>query len=136
APSKVLVFSWRLLLNRLPTHDQLLRRRILVQDQHQSCVFCRPQSEDKNLLILHCPVFNQIWNSVLNWIGVADVLPADISHLYAHMGVILWSCRNRKRRSVFWHVTCWCIWLDRTVLFFNGGQFDSGSIMAQIQRLS
>lgn len=35
----ILVFSWRLLLNRLPTREQLLRRNIILANLWTSCVF-------------------------------------------------------------------------------------------------
>lgn len=40
APSKVVVFSWQLLLNRIPTKDNLLSRRILAPVSLGRCKFC------------------------------------------------------------------------------------------------
>ena len=42
--SKVLIFSWRLILDRLPTHVALVRRGVMVEDG--GCVFCEANRED------------------------------------------------------------------------------------------
>jgi len=39
-PSQVLIFSWRLLLDRLSTCEQLQKRGIGIPNYHVSCYFC------------------------------------------------------------------------------------------------
>jgi len=38
---KVLVFSWRLLLYRLPTKSNLIRRNVLLSNDNINCILCR-----------------------------------------------------------------------------------------------
>jgi len=45
APSIVVVFSWQLLLDRIPTKDNLLRRRILPSEASVRCVL-RPSGRN------------------------------------------------------------------------------------------
>jgi hypothetical protein len=45
-PSKINVFGWRLLLNRLPTRAALNRRCILLNPHDLYCVFCFQYVED------------------------------------------------------------------------------------------
>lgn len=52
-PSKVLVFSWRLLQNRLPTQTQLHRRGIITTLLDQACVLCGKEIEEYNHLFLY-----------------------------------------------------------------------------------
>ncbi|CAJ2635642.1 unnamed protein product [Trifolium pratense] len=54
-PSKVNVFGWMLLLNRLPTRAALHHRGILTNHHELSCVFCFQQAEDGNHLFFSCP---------------------------------------------------------------------------------
>ncbi|XP_058748652.1 uncharacterized protein LOC131621635 [Vicia villosa] len=47
-PSKVQVFGWRLMKERLATRDQLVKRGIIVTDEESLCVFGCLQLEDTN----------------------------------------------------------------------------------------
>jgi hypothetical protein len=53
-PSKVNVFEWRLLLNRLPTMAALFHRGVLVNPHDISCVFCLLNVEDTTHLFFSC----------------------------------------------------------------------------------
>jgi hypothetical protein len=54
APSKVVVFSWQSLLDRIPTKDNLLKQRILPTESSVRCVFCDQVGETAAHLFLHC----------------------------------------------------------------------------------
>jgi len=54
APSKVVAFSWQLLLDRIPTKTNLARRRILPVEASERCVFCDQAGETSAHLFLHC----------------------------------------------------------------------------------
>ncbi|CAJ2652779.1 unnamed protein product [Trifolium pratense] len=54
-PSKVNVFGWSLLLNRLPTRAALYHRGILTNLHELSCVLCFQQAEDEKHLFFSCP---------------------------------------------------------------------------------
>jgi hypothetical protein len=70
-PSKVNLFGWRLLLNRLPTRAALNRRGILLNSHDLRCVFCLSHNEDNAHLFFYCPFSNGIWNVVFGWLGKA-----------------------------------------------------------------
>ena len=53
-PSKIKFFLWRLLLNRLPTLDNLEKKTIL--DTPLDCCFCINNKENYNHLFLSCPL--------------------------------------------------------------------------------
>jgi len=77
-PLKVSLFAWRLFRNRLPTKDNLSRRRVIPHDA-QLCVTGCSNIESTNNLFLGCIVLNSIWHLVCNWIGFASVDPLGIS---------------------------------------------------------
>ncbi|KAK2410047.1 hypothetical protein QL285_045438 [Trifolium repens] len=68
-PSKVLVFGWRLLLDRLPTRRALHRRGILTNSNELNCIFCHQHLEDCEHLFFNCPVIISVWELVYQWIG-------------------------------------------------------------------
>jgi hypothetical protein len=52
-PSKVSAFAWQLLLDRLPTRDNL-RRRGVVNVEGSRCPYCLAEVESATHLFLHC----------------------------------------------------------------------------------
>ncbi|GAU39054.1 hypothetical protein TSUD_396590 [Trifolium subterraneum] len=69
-PLKVSVAAWRLLRNRLPTKDNLVRRHIISQGAHLCVDGCGAPETAKHLF-LSCPVFAPLWGLVRNWIGIS-----------------------------------------------------------------
>ena len=51
APSKAIVFTWRLVLNRIETYDQLLKRNIITYNTDSTCVLCGLMLKSANHLI-------------------------------------------------------------------------------------
>lgn len=39
-PSRLKVFGWRAVLNKLPTKDQSVKREIILNEQQHLCLFC------------------------------------------------------------------------------------------------
>ena len=64
-PLKVNLFSWLLLRNRLPTMDNLIRRRILHLNT-QLCAGGCSKMEDVDHLFLSCNFFGKIWFCIYN----------------------------------------------------------------------
>ncbi|GAU17441.1 hypothetical protein TSUD_233190 [Trifolium subterraneum] len=69
APSKVRAFVWQLLLNRVQTKDNLLKRKMLQIDQ-QMCVLCGRNTETAVHLFLHCDVAAKICGLLGGWLRV------------------------------------------------------------------
>lgn len=58
-PIKVNLFIWRLLLNRLPTRDNLVARHINIPSS--LCPVCRKEVESVLHLFLRCDFTDQVW---------------------------------------------------------------------------
>jgi len=78
APSKVVVFSWQLLLNRIPTKDNLLSRRIIAPVSLGRCEFCEQAAETANHLFLHCYWTFKVWSKVGRWLGINFITPQSL----------------------------------------------------------
>jgi hypothetical protein len=64
APSKVIAFSWKLIRNRLPTTDNLLRRGVHVDGGVNFCVHCLSREENVSHLFLHCDFASGVWLAI------------------------------------------------------------------------
>jgi len=69
ALAKVLVFSWTLFLDRIPTNVNLHKRRFLGGEESKRCVFCGGEDETAVHLFIHCEVIAKVWREVMRWFG-------------------------------------------------------------------
>lgn len=70
ASTKVVAFSWQLLLDRIPTKLNLARRRVLPLDDSVNCVFCNLRAEISSHIFLHCQFAFKVWSKVLGWLHI------------------------------------------------------------------
>ena len=75
-PLKVVLFTWRLFRDRLPTKDNLHRRGVIAADD-RLCVGGCGLLESSTHLFLHCNIFGDVWHLIHRWLGVCTVLPYD-----------------------------------------------------------
>jgi hypothetical protein len=68
-PTKILVFGWRFIIDRLPTRSTLNLRGILLNPNGLSCVFYSQHVEDIGHLFFSCHFSTGIWCAISNWIG-------------------------------------------------------------------
>jgi hypothetical protein len=102
--SKVNVFGWRLLLNRLPTRAALNRRDILVNSHNNLlCVFCFLNVDNTTHLIFSCQFNKGVWNGVFKWIR--KNFPTGVE-LWNHFMLFDELLNSRKSCILF---SCWCL---------------------------
>lgn len=135
-PSKVIAFSWRLFLNRLPTKDNLGIRNVLPAEVSNFCVMCDREEETASHLFIHCERAMGVWNEVMRWFGSYFVTPPTF--------FIHWECwsgleRNKKIRKglwLVWNATMWVMWRARNEFFFMNVDWEEGEIIEEIKVLS
>ena len=76
-PSKVSVFVWRLLRNRLPTKDNLVQRQV-IPTTDTDCIRGCGGLETSAHLFLHCDIFRSLWHHVWCWLHISSVSPGNI----------------------------------------------------------
>ncbi|GAU26515.1 hypothetical protein TSUD_361480 [Trifolium subterraneum] len=136
APSKVIVFPWKLLRNRIPTKANLALRGIQVVGGSLNCVHCVGSGEDASHLFMYCNFAAQVWNSIFRWIGVTIVIPPNIFLLFDCMRGAAPNNKIAKGFSLIWHTTLWVIWKSRNSISFGSGTIDLGQAVGEIKLLS
>ena len=89
---KVSLFVWCLYCNRLPTRDNLIRRRILLP-ANNLCVGGCGLVETSNNMFLHCNQYGTIWSLLRKWIGVSSIDPLSLPTHFLQFGRISGSSR-------------------------------------------
>ncbi|GAU37021.1 hypothetical protein TSUD_207270 [Trifolium subterraneum] len=79
-PSKVGIFGWRLLLEKLPTRAALAHRNILNTDDELLCVFCSRVREDSNHLFFNRVHMKYLWRRIHDWLGNENLSPDLVSN--------------------------------------------------------
>jgi len=115
---KVSVFVWRLLRNRLPTKDNLLRRRVL-QHNDVDCVGGCGNPETMCHLFFWCDFFGSLWHLVYQWIGINFTPPGSVSEHLHQFGHLVGLPRfTYSFFQVIWHAGCWVVWKERNNKIF------------------
>jgi len=133
---KVVAFSWKLLLDRIPTRSNLSRRNCLPPDMSTLCVLCGSSKESTNHLFLHCDFSAIVWANVMRWLDFSFITPTN---LFVH-----WECwsnegRRKKIRKglwIIWHATIWVIWQTRNHRIFQNETRHVDDLVAEIIVLS
>jgi hypothetical protein len=134
-PSKVSALAWQILLDRIPSRENLCKRGVLHYDETR-CPLCNTEMETTRHLFLHCPFVSAVWYALNRWLGVMVVPSRDVLMSY---GQLVCSGRNRRIRKGFssvWLAFVWVIWKVRNDRVFNNVNGDVDGAVGCIQRLS
>jgi hypothetical protein len=117
-PSKISAFSWQLLLDRIPTKENL-RKIGIIHHHHSVCIFCNDSMESALHLFLHCDKVAKMWYEIMYWLGVVIIVPPNIASALA----CLVDCGKGKKEkvclSLIWNSFVWSVWKFRNDCVFN-----------------
>jgi hypothetical protein len=119
-PAKVQAFGWRLVLGRIPTLDNLLKRGVVIGGGGNLCYFCNNHNESVKHLFFECTFSYAVWQGCLDWLGVVAALPNScVSHLLLFES---WGGRKPKRGVLcsIWFSCVWNLWIHRNHIAFQG----------------
>jgi hypothetical protein len=136
APSKVMGFAWLMLRDRVPTRENLIRRRVLIDDGEQRCVFCGSCAETVPHLFLYCNFTLQVWNCVLSWLGLKLILPHSIVSPLNYIASSPGLKRKRRGLVMIWNAVIWILWWHRNKVIFDNGVIDVASLVDDVKSLS
>jgi len=136
APLKVVVFSWKLLHDRIPSRSNLARRNCLPPEVSMLCVLCGSSEKSSNHLFLHCNFTARVWANVMRWFGFYFITPPN---LFVH-----WECWSiqggtKKIRKGLWfilHAIIWAFWQARNHIIFRNETKQVDELVTEIIVLS
>lgn len=116
APSKVVIFGWRLLLDSLPLRAQLLRRNLIHSEEEACCPLCQQHCEACHHLFMSCVFAQSVWVCISSWLGVELDLSLSVEEFFHRCGQLCKGKKSKQTKHMFWLTTCWSIWLERNEL--------------------
>jgi hypothetical protein len=135
-PSKVLIFGWRLLFERLPTRMTLNHRGILLNPSDMPCVFCSLSHEDCAHLFYRCSFVVTVWEAVFNWYGKGLPTGAEGWNHFILFGDMIHSEKYERFKHLIWLAITWCLWKLRNNVIFNGANMSISSLLNDIKVIS
>ncbi|GKV25907.1 hypothetical protein SLEP1_g35285 [Rubroshorea leprosula] len=132
-PTKISAFNWQLLLNRLPTKSNLLKRGFGVIMGDGKCSLCQEEEEDAIHLFLKCKNVRWIWKECDRWWGINIETQEDCWKTFEHPGTWTRNTRIRKGWDCTWSVIVWSIWLMRNQRIFQNQEMDPGKLFDLVQ---
>ncbi|GAU10299.1 hypothetical protein TSUD_422630, partial [Trifolium subterraneum] len=137
APSKVLVFSWQVLLGRLPTRVNLGRRGVLPSSEQRCCHCDVGCLETEDHLFLLCPFAWNIWMEIYKWFGLVEVLPDTIGGLFpAFFKALKVPKKKHKGVVMLWQAVVWVIWKTRNDTIFAQKPRNVHEVVDKIKHMS
>jgi hypothetical protein len=116
---KVSILAWRLLRDRLPTKQNLLRRGI-IQPADINCVAGCGNIESLVHMFIHCDIFGALWQHVRNWLGISGADPFHIHARFIQFTNALGTSRSRRSfMQLLWLLCVWTLWDERNNRLFN-----------------
>jgi hypothetical protein len=119
--TKVFVFSLQILQDRIPTRQNLRRRRVIVGANNTSCVFCGAVEESVDHLFVSFERISSIWYRVSRWLGKEYVSPNSITQVFEGFFGLGVGRRVQLGMTLVWHAVVWTIWTYRNDTIFVGG---------------
>ncbi|GAU29820.1 hypothetical protein TSUD_223660 [Trifolium subterraneum] len=134
-PSKVSALAWQLFLDRIPTKDNLCRRRI-IRSEDAVCDMCGGVSETSRHVFMHCDFAAQVWYAICRWLGVVVLLPPDVMTMYGSLVGCGSNKKIKKGFSIVWLAFIWVMWRSRNDKVFNNVAGVVEDALNHIQRIS
>lgn len=129
APSNVRVFSWKLLLDRIPIRTNLLRRSVLRDQEASLCVFCGVEAKTVSHLFVNCGVQYEIFRCL----GMELVIPSDFLGLFEGCCVFPRGESIRCGFLLIWYSVVWSIQSARNDMVFSGRTLDIDQLVEETQ---
>jgi len=114
----VVAFSWQLLLDRIPTRGNLVKRGVLLPEGGMGCAFYDAPFESSTHLFVLCPGILPVWYQVSRWLGWEFVTPLGLTQQFQAFTGSGGGKRVRICLLLIWHAAIWTIWTSHNDLMF------------------
>jgi len=91
---KALITAWRILLDRLPTSNNLIK--IGVVGISSVCMLCKAAEESSQHLFLECVYAHRVWSLCFRWICILFVQHNDIKYHFENFHLPFMSTNQNK----------------------------------------
>ncbi|RZC11532.1 LINE-1 reverse transcriptase-like [Glycine soja] len=120
-PPRALVLAWRLLWDRLPTKDNLIRRH--VTNENDLCPFCQNKAESATHLFFLCHKVVPLWWEFNSWVKEPRVFHCRPMDNFLQHSPMAGLKDTNTRWKIWWIAATTSIWKLRNDIIFNNHPF-------------
>lgn len=131
APSNAISVGWKLLINRLQSKENLVKRNIPRADL--LCPLCSSEVESTDHVFLSCMRVWQVWSLIANWLSISLVCP-NTSKDHFYQFVCCLGFGSMRGLSLIWLAAVWHIWLGRNGRIFRDEVFEADTVFELARR--
>ncbi|GKV33856.1 hypothetical protein SLEP1_g42305 [Rubroshorea leprosula] len=132
-PNKIAAFNWQVLLNRIPTKLNLLKRGCAKGWEDSKCVMCEVEGEDSDHLFLTCRMVKWLWKACAAWWGINVRLENNCWDTFKKLGEGNKDSRIKEGWDCIWNALVWSMWLARNQKIFQQSEQKKEKILELIQ---
>ncbi|GKV52096.1 hypothetical protein SLEP1_g58693 [Rubroshorea leprosula] len=132
-PTKISIFVWQLLQNKIPTRSNLFKRGILKNPEECKCIFCGVENEDSNHLFIHCKIASDLWRDCYKWWGIRTVQDKDCKKVFEQHPNVAKMTTEKIGWECIWFTVTWTIWLARNEKIFKQKEVDRRKLLEMVQ---
>jgi len=119
SPSRVIAFSWKLLLDRILTKHDILILNVLSRETSVSCVFCESERENASHIFLFYDATSRVWCFRIRLLEFTFIMSPNLFvHFECWTGIVT-SEKLRNSYWIIWKATIWVIWNARNFRLFS-----------------
>lgn len=133
-PRKVNIFIWRLLLGRLPTFVELVKRGVAILNTN--CSICEWEEESLAHIFSRCEVAKKTWEVLFRWLDIQVGNFRDPSDLLNRVGELKMNCKKRQVVEVVIFTGLWYLWKYRNDVVHGAKKIKQNMIIDGIQEMS
>ncbi|XP_022004627.1 uncharacterized protein LOC110902226 [Helianthus annuus] len=116
-PLKCKIMVWRVVLNRLPTIAELVKRG--VRPQQTCCAFCQADLETSFHLFTGCMFVQEVWYMVETWCRLNPNILFDVADILKVPETLTLTKKAKHVLRGIVYTTLWVIWNERNNRIFN-----------------
>ena len=126
--------AWRILLDRLPTKNNLIRRGVIISSP--LCVFCQATDESTQDLFCECAHTQRVWSLCYKWIGVVLAQHNELKCHFETFHLMQFTSKQNQLWKSMWVAIVRCILDQRNNIIFKQGVPDAEEIFHSAQLVS
>ncbi|XP_028188880.1 uncharacterized protein LOC114375302 [Glycine soja] len=120
-PPRALSFAWRLLWDRLPTKENLIRRQVVIEND--LCTFCQSQVKSASHLFFTCKKFMPMWWEFNSWVKEDRVMHCRPGDKFSQHFSLAGSRDSNRKWKIWWIAATISIWNLRNDIIFKNQPF-------------
>lgn len=131
--SNIVALVWKMSLNKLPTKDKLIRKRIQLSNNDNNYMFFHQVKESILHLFFSSKFSSWVWNSCFKWPEVLSAMQDQVEANFGQHGGWVIGKKQKRVWWVIWFVMLWFVWNHQNDILFNNVDFDLEKIVDSIR---